>query len=238
MWSSVVKKLNTNLEKFETRDSCGPAYFLLKHTAISNLPRAMDLLSSIWPSMKLQHQIYDNITRIYHEVGKLAGTMVVCDSSHRITQAMVLSHRHQVKMKIIHLVRDGRGVINSIRKRKNTSVARATIDWKKANEVTLKNHRRLPDNHLLRVRYENMCDNPAQEIEKICRFLGVGYRDVDLTRLHEIHFIGGSSTIRNTDFQNFSINKDESWKKELSEHDKAAFNRIAGRLNDLYGYEN
>jgi sulfotransferase family protein len=138
---------------------------------------------------------------------------------------------------LIHLVRDGRGVANSVMKRTGCSIKKAARSWRNNNIFTLMAQRKIPKGNLLRVRYEDLCRNTIKEMVRICAFAGVNFSDVDfLSNADTLHFIGGSPTAKKGRIEVIELKCDEKWKDELSVEDVRAFDKIAGKMNKLYGY--
>jgi hypothetical protein len=188
-------------------------------------------------SIGREHHVIENISKIYEIALSEDELTFVCDSSHRSTQAKLLWLQYRDKFRIIHLVRDGRGVTNSVMKRKGISMKQSARAWKRNNLYTLVTQLGIPKNNLIRVRYEDICANPERQIRRIVDFAGIDLKGVN-THLagYGFHYVGGSSTLRGPGGNIHDIRVDEKWKVELSPREKVVFDRIAGRINRLYGY--
>jgi len=80
------------------------------------------------------------------------------------------------------MVRDGRDVAASIGRRMHDDFQSGVARWISDN-VHVVRERGRPDTLL--IRYEDLIENPPRVIRRVCRFLGVEYRD-DLLAYHEI----------------------------------------------------
>jgi len=237
-WAGIIARLEISPTVFETKTDRSPAHKLVKYASVLNTASCfISLLGRFFPSIRREYRVIENISRIYELVLSQKKLVFLCDSSHRSTQAKLLWLHYRDRFKIIHLVRDGRGVTNSVMKRKRISMEQAARTWKRSNIFTLITQIGIPKQNLIRVRYEDICSNPEIELKRICDFGGVDSNEVS-TQLTSamFHFVGGSSTIRDFGAQEHEIALDERWKVELTDEDKNVFDQIAGRINRLYGY--
>jgi hypothetical protein len=140
------------------------------------------------------------------------------------------------RMRILHLVRDGRAVAASaIRRHDNMSASMAARIWKRDNQNLRMMLRTVPDRRKLGVRYEALCEDPAAELRRVCQFLELEFDPAMLTLWSRpVHNIPGNPMLFNRSQR--AIRKDERWRRDLSENDIQAFERAAGRLNRAFGY--
>lgn len=209
---------------------------LLKYACLMNFPvKYIKLFSHFSRSIQKELDATDNVLKIYNAVLCLPQSRIVCDSSHRDTQAKLLSYRLGDRLKIIHLVRDGRGVVNSVIKRTGCTVQKASKAWKRYNRVSGIFHRNFLPKNILKVKYEDICTSPEVEVKRICDFTEVPFSSEALQQKMDWHFVGGSAGLKRKRYKKVIL--DESWKKELSPQDLKIFNKIAGKLNQKYGYQ-
>jgi hypothetical protein len=137
--------------------------------------------------------------------------------------------------RIILLVRDGRGVFYSFLKRgfKRRDSLNAWKNHYSRAEPLLQKY--VDRKHILKIKYEDLVDNPQKQLEKICKFLGLQFEDEMLNfRAHDHHVTDGN----NMRFNNSSeITADFSWKLKLTFEDLNYFEKKAGKLNRKLGYE-
>ena len=144
------------------------------------------------------------------------------------------------RCKIIHLIRDGRDVANSLR----------TLSWGSRDLTKLARHWRwmvmlgrkmgaMIPGHYLEVHYESLVDNPGHTLSQICDFLGEGY-ETDMLRYYEdaesampaISMRWHESSVRAPDPA-----KAQSWRSTMSNADRIVFEEIAGDALTMFGYE-
>lgn len=139
------------------------------------------------PASRAMVKEFDGFTaRLYRAVGAKAGANVVVDSSHYPIRRWHL-RRCSVDMVTIHLVRDPRSVVQSMR-----GPGQGHKGWFAVNVyVALTNvlssivfvavcH----PSRRIRVRYEDFAIDPANEVARIARVVGIDYEPVDFSHLH------------------------------------------------------
>lgn len=179
------------------------------------------------------HGIENNFI-LYDTVLSVLNAKMIVDSSKHYLKATELYKKRPSEVRIIHLTRDGRGVFYSAVKR-NLPPKKRINGWRHHHTRSLSLlNRHVRQEHILRVKYENLANNPRKELEKICSFLEIDYEDgmLDFTAITQ-HSTNGN----NMRFSKSSeIILDEAWHEKLSASDKRYFNSIAGKLNYELGY--
>ncbi len=157
------------------------------------------------------------------------------DSTKDIVRVRHLIPRLGSKFKVIHLVRDGRGVVNSLIKREKRTGEQAVAAWRWGNRMigrVLGNH--CPEETVHRVSYEALCSETEKTVNGILSFVGAS---PDFTMAESVvsehHIIGNQMRKR----FNGRISLDEKWRKELPREDLALFMKAAGRKNRELGYD-
>ena len=163
----------------------------------------------------------------------LQGGDIFLDGSKDPVRLQHLINTGDYEVRLIHLIRDGRGVINSTITKKNLTPEVAAADWRRTHEQIERLAERLKDSHYLRVSYETLCDNMTGELERIADFLNIHAAEFvsDLTAAPH-HILGNRMRLSRLD----EIALDEKWRSELSDAARAAFEKSAGALNREYGY--
>jgi hypothetical protein len=142
-------------------------------------------------------------------------------------------HATDVRVKLLALVRDGRGVMNSLIKREHYTPEYAIAHWLWSNRNLRRAVRYLPPADVFWMRLEDFCQAPQDRLREIFRFLGVDEHAPlvrqDPTRRHII-----GNTMRFT-FMG-EIRRDEAWRQELTREHLRLFEKKAGWLNRLLGY--
>ncbi|HEX7082171.1 MAG TPA: sulfotransferase [Gammaproteobacteria bacterium] len=172
---------------------------------------------------------------LFGVISRLLSRSVLVDSSKHYLEAVSLYAQAPDVVRIVLLVRDGRAVYYSGRKRGQSRKA-ALQAWKRPNERALPIlARRVADEHLLRVRYEDLVAHPQEELERLCRFAGIDFAPEMLRFTEREHHVLNGNRMR---FGTRAvIVPDHSWQHALSARELRDFDRRAGRLNRKLGYE-
>lgn len=190
--------------------------------------------------------------RIYAAIARVSGATTVIDNSHDISPALLLARTPGVRGRIVHLVRDSRGVAFSLGKRvprpEATGAAtymprytplRASLEWLLAN---LPFHfipsRLLPT---LRVRYESLVASPVAEIDRILTFLGrsgsdlpVSIYEADSIPLAENHMVSGNP--HRLGRSRVELRLDADWRRAMAPKDRMLTTLLTLPLNLPYRY--
>jgi hypothetical protein len=180
-----------------------------------------------------------------------AGRPIVVDSSKNPLRAYALASAPGVDLRLVHLVRDPRGVAWSLEKsaarrvesgeggRRLWPSARAAALWWLANQQAEWVKGRLPVAQSLRVRYEDLVAEPEQEMARMGRLLGCDLADIG-------RYLAQGGTVRpgHTVAGNrlrlqpaTHLKPDAEWPDRLPTRDRRVVEGFAGRLMRRYGYE-
>jgi hypothetical protein len=168
-------------------------------------------------------------------------------------RALALERIVSIPVKRIHLVRDGRAVLWSVKRGDNVRLGagksgeaasfsfaslRAVFGWVLANSVALLDQALAPKGATLRVRYEDLVSRPAEELGRIGRFLGLDLSDVIRRVAAGEPFEGGHSTGGNRVRQGGKIvlRADHEWKSRLGRKERILFWTFAWPLALSFGY--
>ncbi len=180
-----------------------------------------------------------------------SGKTWVVDSSKRALRARTLAMIPGIDLRVIHLVRDCRGVAWSRKKRfkkdeqagvtrndRGKTVWRAALIWNVSNVQSGWLRRQLPEAHSIRVRYEDFVSDPVAEMARIGALI-----DVDFRELAELVAAEGELSIGHTIAGNrmrmsgrVRLRPDTEWMGKLSAWDRCTCWAISGWLLRSYGY--
>lgn len=139
-------------------------------------------------------------------------------------------------LKVISLLRDGRGVVSSWMKRLvDTPPEKVVEGWVRQELDRAAWLKPVPADRVLRVRYEDLCASPNETLVKIFTFLQVdphvdaaaGYKS---TAVH--HVIGNQMRLTEDE----KIVLDETWRTELDPQILDRFAELGGEINARNGY--
>ena len=189
---------------------------------------------------------------LYRAIAEVSGASVVIDSSKLPTHAMILRRIPDLDVRLLHLVRDSRGVAWSWQKRVQSAVAEgearflyrysaigSSLRYDFYNALTAGLRRTgMP---YLRMRYEDLVADPTRRLEAIGRFVDAPVSPPDLrfvadgaVQLHTSHTLDGNP-IR------FSVGAvplrlDDEWRRLMPRSDRFWVGALTAPLLSSYGY--
>ena len=89
--------------------------------------------------------------------------------------------------------------------------------------------------HVLRVTYEGLIGDPQAEARRCCEFLGLQFEPKMLDFRAKVQHITNGNDMRFA--RNKTIVADTAWQTQLSPADLAYFERMAGPINRMLGYQ-
>ena len=191
------------------------------------------------------------LTRVFSAIGDESGAQVVVDSSMSPPHGMVLSRIPDIDLRLVHLVRDARGVAHSSMKMierpeitdgvdymPTYAPAQATARWSAANLTFEMLGRSVPD---LRVRYESFVRDPRAVLTAIADHMGVAlapdalsFVTAEKIELGVDHTAAGNPMRFKTG--TLPLRVDEAWREHLAPRDRRVVTAIAWPLLRRYGY--
>ena len=173
-----------------------------------------------------------NTLLLYHFISQTRKKSILVDSSKRYLRALELYDFLPETLSIIYLVRDKRSIMASHMKR-GLSREEAFEIWKKYHVRALpliKKH--ISHKHWLKVKFEDLLEQPEIVLERICSFIGAKTGCVSqMLRLEgsNLHSIGGNWTRYD---KNITLRSVETWKERLSDQDIKYFEKRMKKINN------
>ena len=177
----------------------------------------------------------DNTEFLYDVVRREWGARLVVDSSKNARQAVALHEQQEERLKIVFLLRDGRGVFHSHRTRGASQSASLAAWARYVRRMLPLVQRSVESRHLHMVRYEDLVADPRSSLSQLCAFLQLPFEEamLDLTEGAR-HNIGGNDGSRFS--RAGGIRKDERWKTQMPKEDLRYFETHGAELNRQLGY--
>ncbi len=178
---------------------------------------------------------------------------ILVDSSKRSSRALALSLIPGIDLRIIHLVRDTRGVAWSLKKTyarneregigalygsKPRSPWRTAVSWVRVNRWATRIRRELATTPSIRVRYEDFVSDTAGTLARIGQLIDVDLREVS-ARLAGGHSISVRHAITGNHCRMVSgakLRADTEWNEKMSAGNQWACWLLSGWLLRQYGY--
>jgi len=205
------------------------------------------------PQMRADLREYTSYyVRLYRAAQEVSGASVVIDSSKHASLAYCLSLEEEVDLRVVHVVRDSRGVAYSWTKhvdRPETdgsaemarfSPVKTSILWD-AHNVAFSALGRRSSVAVRRIRYEQFVADPLGSVREIAEFAGLAVTGNDLEFLtpeaaelgichsaagNPMRFITGRLALR----------QDEAWRQAMPAGARRLVSTLTGPLLGAYGY--
>jgi Sulfotransferase family len=201
-------------------------------------------LARVMPSSAFTEYVRLTAT-LYEAIAAESGREIVVDSSKYPARALALLFGAAVDLRIVHLVRDGRAVIWSMRRKESTEMELAASQvaphtsrqWLLTN-LTSGLVTALAGERAIRVRYEDFVTNPREQLSRIGALAGVDMRDL-VRRVLEGDSLDVAHTVAGNRVRmggRVTLRMDDEWKSRLAPADREVFWRKAGWLAVRYGY--
>lgn len=178
----------------------------------------------------------DNTLALYRSAIHYTGASAIVDASKMPRKAAHLYVADPDHVRIVHLTRDGRGVVMS--RKRYMPVALAAERWNHYHRLSIRLLERwVPESQRIRLAYEDFAAEPEAVLRRVLDWLGIAYSDRCLV-------FGGNLTVHSAGGNpaRFEMGGgirgvDERWRSELTTQELAEFDRRAGGLNRAFGYE-
>jgi hypothetical protein len=162
----------------------------------------------------------------------MKGCHVFVDSSKRPERALHLRHMRDVRLKVVHVIRDGRAVANSCVKNLGVHPSEGAKSWLRDLRSTERTRRFFAPEDWLTVRYEDLCVDLDGTLATLFAFIGVPPADVSDFRRREHHVIGNRMRLAAAP----EVRLDDSWRRELPRSERDRVSRLVAGINARYGY--
>lgn len=204
------------------------------------------------PGAAFRTQVRDyagHFQQVYRAAAAVSGARVVIDSSKEIPTALALSHLDDLDLRVLHIVRDSRGVAYSWSKvverpeaggepMPQFSPVKSTALWLSGNlTVVGLTHRGVP---LTRLRYEDLVAAPTHSIEQAWRALDLPGRadvpmvDATTVELHPTHSVAGNPMRFRTGLT--QLRRDDAWRTAMPPRDRRLVTAMSYPVLKAFGY--
>lgn len=212
------------------------------------------LLSDLWPEHRASRRRYAALMRrLYDGIGRASGGAVIVDSMKVPYHVFLVRGIRGLDVRVLHLVRDSRGVAYSnlkwVRKQSQRSgkvyrgrrhPAKTGLRWATINlafhVLAMRGVR------VSRARYESVVRSPRDELARIADFAGstVGSKDLAFVRGNEAdlppdHLVAGNRV--RLESGPVKLRVDDEWRERLDPRQRRLVAAITWPLLKRYGYD-
>jgi len=190
------------------------------------------------PGLPLRKKLNDYIQahlQFYEKALNYSDGIYYVDGTKSIRRAELFVKYVFPQVKVIYLIRDGRGFCWSYLKNNQLSLrylgdaAAAWLDYIDMVDTFTKRYPRLD---LKIVRYEDLCHKPEEIFVEVCNFLNIDFEESMVGTPTEHHMLGNEMRL------NFDgkVKEDISWKEKFSLSDIANLEKLMKPALERYGY--
>jgi hypothetical protein len=218
-------------------------------------PFALPLITWPWLSPRYARDLgaYQTLmSKLYRAILDVSGAETIIDSMKIPAHVYMLAHHAEVRLKVVHLIRDPRGVVYSNTKkvvRQGTDASRPyrvqRSPLKSASKWIWFNlaHRALAamGTPTMRLRYEDLVRDPSGSVRTLAAFAGVDALEQDLRFIHDSRadlragHIPAGNRMRLVSGP-MEIRVDDEWTRELPERDRRVVTLMTWPLLRLFGF--
>lgn len=176
-----------------------------------------------------------NTIRLHGIIRRVSGREVVVDASKSYLKGIALYRARPENTRLILLSRNGRASFYS-RLRDGYGRNQSLKAWRNYYRHALPLlRRRVPEEHIIRVKYEDLAADPALQVERLCAFAGLSPAPSMLDFAAGDHHITSGNDMRLK--AGMRIRPDTAWRNGLAPADDRYFETWAGATNRRLGYE-
>jgi hypothetical protein len=171
---------------------------------------------------------------LYDAVAAASGRPFCVDSSKSPFRFYDVYRADPKRTIAIALARDYRAVVHSKMKRGQT-MRSAAAGWRRKMLQIESLTRDLPAGRVFRLKYESLCMNTRYELERLCGFLGIEFKEAMLEpTAANLHHIGGSPS--KFDPARMKISIDRSHEDRFDPNALRVMRQLVGEIADQWGY--
>lgn len=184
VWTEVIRRAFGSIEHPDPdpREVVAWQQSMFRQRHTYRLIRAVDRYSAVATDSPIRRYT-ETLERLYRAIHEVTGARIIVNSSKLASDAAVSTAMPSIDPYLVHLIRDPRAVAASWKAVKpdpdqvdgtmpRHSVPTSTVNWLKLNLSAEMLMRRLPADHRLTLRYEDMVDDPAAHVARVARMVG------------------------------------------------------------------
>ena len=226
-WQAVTEKVNAYGLSYSLDEHMGTRIELGGNTLMRRirtdslrynaLEKVRDsLMFNLWPGHKREmHELVRRNELFAQAILEVSGKPIFLDTSKDPMRMRYLRLSPAIDLYVIHLIRDVRGVVASIMKRRSDmNVEQATKHWLVAEHNIRRHLATVPASRQIEVKYEDITSNTLETMNRLFSFMGARELEkMDDFREVDNHILGNKMRKQGTS----EIKTDERWRTALSE---------------------
>ncbi len=201
----------------------GPLFEAVRGAVLTAHPRSR----TSWPAIASLNRT------LMREVMDMKGASLFVDASKDPVRVKHLAETGDFRIRLVHLIRDGRAVVYSAMKNEGVFAESAALEWKRTHlQISL-----LQDGGAVEsyhpLRYEDFCTAPESTLRRLTDSWGLEAASVVGSIGRADHHILGNR-MRLTPVTEIKLN--EEWRTRMSSKELGVFETVAGAVNREFAY--
>jgi hypothetical protein len=239
LWNAIIER------GYGGRDQAKPRWMIAHRPG----PREVPLM--VVPGgdrlLRQRHRAYfEELGRLYRAIVDVTGARIIVDSSKSVSYGDSLHLVPGLDVRVVHIVRDPRGIQQSLIRRKQSGHARLSSHNLTRNSMTWNVSNALHEvmnigrrSRYIRIRYEDFVADPTETFRQIARLVGEPEMAVPtvsdgVIQLQPNHIMGGSPNRHETG--SIALRPDNRWLEDMTAGDRKAVTRLTFPMLRHYGY--
>jgi len=191
------------------------------------------------------------LRRLYEAVREVGGGRVIVDSSKDISTLYLLARMPDIRLRVLHLVRDSRAVayswtkelvrphvVGQISYMERYSPVRSALDWTYRNVLSGRASGQTA--YFMRLRYEDLIADPPAALRRVADFASLAAADPGFVAPAEIDLTRATHTVAGNPMKfgesRLRLRLDAAWQEALPRRDRALVTTLTWPLLWRYGY--
>jgi hypothetical protein len=246
-WSAVGQRAYGGWEALDLKDLLATRYSLDRPWGIPRI-----VVAGGQRSGRALDRYCDALSRLYLAIREVSGAEVIVDSSKLASHALLLRRARHIDVRVVHLVRDSRGVAYSLQqhveKRMTTGTSTllprhgpltAALRYVLYNGLT--DALRLSGKAHMRLRYEDLIDEPSKGLRQVLGFAqdrvksgSLDFLSGNVATVRSNHMVDGNPIRFTTG--SVTLRRDEQWRSDSRPAHRVIVTLLTYPLLAAYGY--
>ena len=235
-----IKHVSENCLCTKPLDKCEFWATIIKKVDVNDL---YNYRSTLWEKVKLAASVYlpckprfpkTQDEKLFNAIHEKSTAEFILDSSKDIRRLMFLDTLPSTEIRVIHLIRDGRGVVNSNIKLGNSGIG-TYLRWVTVN-ILVGHYLRKKKHRYIRISYDQFATDPRKHLSKINKSMGLKVDPDNFIKevnKQTYHHIDGNPRSRE---KLEKIHYDQSWKRQMGIFRRTFYNIITYIPNRRWVY--
>lgn len=243
-WREVIDQAFGGLDSIDLDEIRQTKRMLDSREAVPRLVRQTEIAGD--PSVR---RYLDALSALYAAVQRVSGAQVIVDGSKAPLFSYVLDRVAGIDLYSLHLVRDSRAVAHSNQRQKSEPLTnggsmslgklspwRTAVEWNVHNLLMQRRSRR--SDRYLRMRYEDIVQDPKAAMRQICRLMDCSVPPLDFLGRETVSLSPQHNVCGNPDRfrQTISIRLDSEWRQAMNGGQRTLVTVLTLPLLARYGY--